>query len=107
MYPEWAESMARISSEGRCGICLTRTGDILVFGDGALRFVYRFGRWRYMNHAHIVDLLRSLARVQRVPPRVVGAVARSVYRTAIDVSFRRSGGLLVVLRARKQLRKLV
>lgn len=107
MFPEWAENMARISTEGRCGISLTRAGDILVFGDGALRFVYRFGRWRYMNHAHIVDLLRSLARVQRVPPKLVGAVTRSVYRTALDVSFRRSGGLLVVLRARKQLRNLV
>lgn len=107
MFPEWAENMARVSSEGRCGICLTRAGDILVFGDGALRFVYRFGRWRYMNHEQIVDLLRSLARVQKVPPRVVGAVTRSMYRTALDVSFRRSGGLLVVLRARKRLRRLV
>jgi hypothetical protein len=107
MFPEWAENMARASTDGRCGICLTRSGDILVFGDGALRFVYRFGRWRYMNHAQIVDLLRSLARVQKVPPEVVGAVTRSVYRTALDISFRRSGGLIVVLRARKHLRELV
>ncbi|MEK6225398.1 MAG: hypothetical protein AABM40_03795 [Chloroflexota bacterium] len=107
MFPEWAENIARLSRNGRCGVCLTRAGDFLVFVDGALRFVYRFGRWRYLNNAHIVDLLRNLARVQRVAPARVGVVTKSVYRTALDVSFRRSGGLLVVLRARARLRELV
>lgn len=106
-FPEWSEHLARLSRFGRCGIALTRTGDILVFGDGSLRFAYRFGRWRYLNHAHIVDLLKNIARVQNVAPRKVAAVAKSAYRTALDVSFRRTGGLIVVLRAVRLLRSLV
>lgn len=106
-FPEWAGDMARLSRGNRCGVVLTRAGDILVFGDGSLRFTYRFGKWRYLNHRHIVDLLKNLARVQRVAPRRIGAVAKSVYRIALDVSFRRSGGLIVVLGAVRDLRKLV
>lgn len=106
-FPEWASDMARLSKGTRCGIALTRAGDILVFEDGSLRFTYRFGKWRYLNHRHIVDLLKNLARVQNVAQRKVGAVAKGVYRTALDVSFRRSGGLIVVLGAVRDLRKVV
>lgn len=106
-YPEWAGYMAGASHKGRCGICLTRAGDILFFGDGVLRFSYRFGRWRYWNHSHLIDLLRGLARVQHVDPSLIKAVVTSVYRTALDVSFRRTGGMLVVLRRRDDLRAIV
>lgn len=107
IFPEWAEDVARISKNKRCGICLTRAGDILVFDEGTLRFAYRFGRWRYLNHRHIIDLLKNLARVPHVAPTLVGKVAKRIYRTALDVSFRRSGGLLVVLRSHQHLRQLV
>lgn len=106
-FPEWASDMARLSRGRRCGVALTRAGDILVFEDGSLRFTYRFGKWRYLNHRHIVDLLKNLARVQNVAPHRIGTVAKSVYRTALDVSFRRSGGLIVVLGAVRDLRKVV
>ncbi len=106
-FPQWASDIARLSRGKRCGVALTRAGDILVFGEGSLRFTYRYGKWRYLNHPHIVVLLKNLARVQRVPTRKIGTVAKSVYRTALDVSFRRSGGLIVVLRAVRDLRRLV
>jgi hypothetical protein len=106
-FPDWTESIARSSRNGRCGIALSRQGDILVFDEGTLRFTYRYGRWQYWNHSHLVNLLRDQARAQRVPPNRVGRVVGAIYRAALDVSFRRSGGLFVILHNRKHLRKVV
>jgi hypothetical protein len=106
-FPEWAGPIARASRQGRCGIALTRQGDILVFDEGALRFTYRFGRWRYWNHSHVVNLLRDRARAQRVPRSIVGHVVGSIYRAALDISFRRSGGLFVILHNQNDIHKIV
>jgi hypothetical protein len=106
-YPYWAEPIARASRRGRCGVALSRQGDILVFDEGTLRFTYRYGRWQYWNHAHLVHLLRDRARVQRLPKTILGRVVGAIYRTALDVSFRRSGGLFVILHNRKNLRDVV
>lgn len=40
-YPDWAEPIAGASRLGKCGIALSRQGDILVFDEGSLRFTYR------------------------------------------------------------------
>jgi len=106
-FPGWTEAMARVSRSRRCGITLTRLGDILVFDEGALRLTYRYGRWRYWNHAHVVKLLRDRARAQRVPPQIVGSVVGSIYRAALDISFRRTGGLFVLLHNKKHLHHIV
>jgi hypothetical protein len=106
-FPDWAEHMARVSRQGRCGIVLTRQGDILVFDEGTLRFTYRYGRWRYWNHLHVINLLRDQARAQRVPRKLVGSVVGSIYRTALDISFRRSGGLFVIVHNQELLDEIV
>jgi hypothetical protein len=106
-YPDWTESLARSSRGTACGIALSRQGDILVFDDGTLRFTYRLGRWQYWNHTHLIKLLRNRARAQRVPPRLVGRVVGAIYRVALDVSFRRSGGLFLILHNRAYLRRVV
>jgi hypothetical protein len=106
-YPDWAEPIARASQAARCGIALSRQGDILVFDAGALRFTYRYGRWHYWNHAHLIHLLRSLARTQHVQPSILGRVVGSIYRASLDISFRRSGGLFVLLRRKDRLRDVV
>lgn len=106
-FPDWAEPIARASRSKRCGIALSRQGDILVFDGGSLRFTYRYGQWQYWNHAHLVYLLRDRARAQRVPRRILGRVVGSIYRAALDVSFRRCGGLFVILHNRKYLRDVV
>jgi DNA integrity scanning protein DisA with diadenylate cyclase activity len=72
-----------------------------------LTLTYRFGRWQYGNHTHIVDLIANAARVQHVDPAEVSGVVRSIYRAALDIAFRRSGGLFVLLRNRQNLRKTV
>jgi len=102
-YPDWSEPIARASRSKRCGIALSRQGDILIFDQGSLRFTYRYGRWQYWNHAHLVRLLRNRARAQRVRRKVLSRVVRAIYRAALDVSFRRSGGLFVILHNRKKL----
>ncbi len=86
---------------------LTRHGDILIFDAGTLRFTYRMGNWQYWNHAHLVDLLKNAARVQRVPTEMIPLVVNSIYRAALDISFRRSGALFVILRNRQQVDHLV
>lgn len=106
-YPDWAEPIARASRPNRYGIALSRQGDILVFDKGSLRFTYRFGRWQYWNHAHLIYLLRDRARAQRVPTKILGRVVGAIYRAALDVSFRRSGGLFVILHNRKFLKHVV
>jgi DisA bacterial checkpoint controller nucleotide-binding len=104
-FPDWAESLAAMSRNKRCGIALSRQGDILVFEEGTLRFTYRFGRWQYWNHGHLLKLLKG--RAQKVARTVVGKVTEAIYRAALDVSFRRSGGLFVVLHNRAHLRSVV
>lgn len=106
-YPDWAEPIARASRSDRCGIALSRQGDILVFDKGTLRFTYRYGRWQYWNHAHLVYLLRDRARAQRVRKQILGRAVGAIYRAALDVSFRRSGGLFVILHNRKFLHDVV
>ena len=106
-YPDWSEAMARASRSGRCGIALSRQGDILVFDEGTLRFTYRFGQWQYWNHTHLVKLLRDRAKAQRIPRTLLGRVVGAIYRAALDVSFRRTGGLFVILHNRNSLHEIV
>src|SRR5216684_3746731 len=106
-FPDWAEPLARNSRGARYGIALSRQGDILVFDGGNLRFTHRNGRWQYWNHNHIVNLLCDRAKAPRVPPKVVSNVVGTVYVGALDVSFRRSGGLFVILHNRHNLRQIV
>jgi hypothetical protein len=106
-YPRWCDDLASHSRGRRLGLCLTRQGDLLVLDSGKLTLTYRFGRWQYWNHGHIVDLLANAARVRHVAPDQVLRVVRSVYRAALDVAFRRSGGLFVLLRNQQNLRRTV
>ena len=106
-FPDWSESLARASLTGRCAIALTRQGDILVFDRGVLRFTYRYGKWQYWNHTHVVGLLRDRAKAQKVPKHVLGRVVGTIYRVALDVSFRRSGGLFVVLHRKTAIHEIV
>jgi DisA bacterial checkpoint controller nucleotide-binding len=106
-YPIWAERVARSSRDRRYGIVLSRQGDMLVFDGGSLRFTYRNGRWQYWNHNHILNLLRDRAKAQKVSSKTINAVIVAIYLGALDVSFRRSGGLFVILHNRRNLRQIV
>lgn len=103
-YPLWAEDMAACTRNGRCGIALTRHGDILIFKEGSLLWTYRFGRWQMWNHAALCQLLTNLIRGRKTPLQTSAKLARAVYRAALDAAFRRRGALFVVLDARKHLK---
>lgn len=106
-FPSWSERIARASRAGKYGIALSRQGDILIFEEGTLRFSYRFGRWQFWNHRFLLELLRDQARAQGVNRSQLGRVIGPIYRAALDISFRRSGGLFVILKNRNNVRKLV
>ena len=52
-------------------------------------------------------LLRDRARAQKVRPSFLGRLVGEIYRAALDVSFRRSGGLFLILRNRNNIGKVV
>ena len=106
-YPEWAEPIARGSRNALFAVALSRQGDILVFENGSLLFSYRYGQWQYWNHNYLIALLTNLARAQSVPRKFVGTLVRAIYKAALDLSFRRSGGLFVLLKNRYNLDELV
>lgn len=97
--PRWSETIALEAQRNWAGIgvCLSASGDILIFERGTLRFSYRSGRWQYWGHNHIVAILRDLLRGQNVPAKVRSGLANVLYRVALDLSFRRHGALFVVL----------
>lgn len=101
--PEWTEWLAATTGADRVAICLTRSGDILLFAGGTMTFAYRFGQWKFWNHLHLVNLLKALAQTQKVPIGVTSRVVSAVYRAALDVSFRRTGALFLILRNEGQL----
>jgi hypothetical protein len=102
-YPYWAEGISGRARDSVVAICLTRQGDILVFDEGMLRLSYRYGRWQYWNHAHLIKLIASLMRGNKASESRVSATARAAYQTALDVSFRRTGGLIVLLKNKNNL----
>jgi len=106
-FPEWARDIALRSLRNRLAISLTRHGDILVFANGNLHLSYRAGQWQYWNHTHVIDLVRNYARAQRVQPRALGRLVARLYRLALDVSFRHTGGLVLLLRNSRRLHDVV
>jgi len=106
-FPEWARQLAMTSHRKALGVSLTRHGDIVVFANGNLHLSYRAGQWCYWNHGHVVDLVRNTARVQRVPPKALGRLVSRLYRLALDISFRHTGGLILILRSRRNVSQVV
>lgn len=106
-YPEWSQYLCFASHGSAISVGLTRQGDILVFIRGTLRFTYRSGRWQYWNHALALDVLIGRASRQHSNPEDLHDTLKQMYRIAMDVSFRRSGCLLVLLHNRPHLHELV
>lgn len=82
---EWAHG-------GRIAVSLTRTGEILLFEKGALRFALRGGHWHHYTHEAAIAAL-PLPRSRRA--------RRAVYETLLDVSFARTGRCLAVVERSK------
>lgn len=95
--PWWSAGLAERSLEmSGAGVALVRNGDMLVLHNGRMIFNQRAGRWRIWNHAAIIFRLKAawqgLGRRGNLDEVLV-----YLYHVALDLSFRRSGGLLVVV----------
>lgn len=103
-YPIWAGHLVRQCQNAKMfAIALTRNGDILFLGKQGLVWAYRFGRWQLWAHDHIMHMLHQVCRGQRVSSSVVEQVAKRLYQSAMDVSFRRTGGLFVLMANRRKI----
>lgn len=102
--PLWLDPIAETAAaKNALGIALSRNGAILVAWKGSLILQYRTGRWTLFNHSENIDTLTTvLARIRGQAQGGLSRLASRLYRCALDVSFRRSGGLFVVLSGRRQ-----
>jgi hypothetical protein len=78
---EWSQGL-------RCAFCLTRTGEILVFSDRALRYARRRTAWHHFTHEAV------MAQLDCVPDVSLRA---TIYESLLDASFARSGACLAIL----------
>ena len=113
-HPEWLERIARLTrrkrlAKGRkgtaiydCGIVLTQHGDILVIARGILLLAYRAGVWRVYDHEYFRDEISRALRAVGRPRDTLESVANAIYQTAIDASFRHTGGLIGVFKRRSK-----
>lgn len=107
-YPAWLEAVALLTqrSKGRgtrklryvCAFVLTGHGDLLVLGFGQLLLSCRAGLWRAYDHRQFTRVIQSSLRSKGQQGSTLKQLAAAVYATALDVSFRHTGGLLGVLR---------
>ena len=105
--PWWVAGLADAAKDREgAALALTRNGDLLVLIKGRLAFSARAGRWRKWDHAAILGRLKNLWDF-RGAPQQVQTVLHYFYHVALDLSFRRSGGLLVVAGSEKRLKKLL
>jgi hypothetical protein len=94
--PWWSAGLADTSERmNGVGIALVRSGDVIVLHQGQLLFTQRSGRWQIWNHTAIVARLRQ-AWAGKGRRGNADRVLHYLYHVALDLSFRRSGGLLVL-----------
>lgn len=106
--PVWLDPLADSARIGKAvGIALTRTGAILIAWKGNLLLSYRLGKWVLWYHSENVEIIREGLTHQGRKPEQIGRLAAKLYRCALDLSFRKTGGLLVTLRSPRYLSKLV
>lgn len=105
--PWWCSGLATASHRlNGIGIVLVRSGDMLVVHNGRLLFSLRAGKWRIWSHAAILGRMES-AWNGRGHPGEIRRLLRYLYHVALDLSFRRSGGLLIIMARRERLAVLL
>jgi len=105
--PWWCSPIATKSDAiSGVGLALIRSGDLVVINRGQLLFSQRAGRWQVWNHRAILATLRDSWHGSG-PRNNVNEILVCLYHVALDLSFRRSGGLLVILHSEKSLNALL
>lgn len=85
------ENVAKLCGDKKIGIVLTENGDILIFRNRALVFSKRLGMWNVYSHEEIIQLLANRGSYS------LKDIRRSIYYTALDVSYGYTGGCIVYL----------
>lgn len=98
--PEWAIRISRAAGKSGLAFALTRQGDIVCIANRRLIASCRAGKWIVWSHEHLSETFSRLIRKQKVSRSRVGNTATALYETAVDVSFRKSGGLLLVIQSK-------
>ncbi|MBO7527857.1 MAG: hypothetical protein J6T74_08230 [Clostridia bacterium] len=84
-------SFARYCDMGRIGIVLTVQGEILLFKNRNLIYSKKRGVWSSYYHDEIIALLSNRTS------QSIKEIRKSLYYTALDVSFAGTGGCIVYL----------
>lgn len=84
------EMVARYCNDKKIGIVLTKDGDFLIFKNRNLLFSKRAGDWNIYSHEEVIQLLSY-------SDYSLKDIRRSIYYTALDISFAYCGGCIVYL----------
>lgn len=84
--------VARYCGEKKVGIALTENGDMLIFKNRTLMFAKRRGKWNIYSHEEVIQLLSYRTE------HSLKEIRRAIYLSAIDCSFRYTGGIIVYLK---------
>lgn len=97
LRPRWSAGMAETAKEHNgIGISLTRSNDMVIVEGGRLLFSYRAGKWQRWNHTELKQRIRGLWDFRGTPAQLTHVLSH-LYHVAMDLSFRRSGGILAVV----------
>ncbi len=84
--------VASWAKDGKVAICLTRTGDIVVFKFGRLYAARRGSKWMVFSHSPVITQMS----LPNIPDH-----RKAVYASCLDVSFAHTGGCIGVVRSDK------
>lgn len=105
--PWWFGSLADTAARfGGVGVALTRGGDLLVAHRRQLVVSQRSGLWMLWRHSELLDRIRQSWRTRGRRDQLDHVIV-ALYRVALELALRRSGGLLVVASSREGGRRLV
>jgi len=105
--PWWFGALADTAARlGGVGVALTRGGDLLIGHRQELIVSQRSGLWMIWRHADLLLRVRQSWRTGE-GGGVLDQVLVAIYRIALELALRRSGGLLIVVSIREQGRRLV
>ncbi len=105
--PWIASGLAERAKEIRgVGMMLLRSGDIIVVHKGRMVFSQRAGNWIRWSHTSILARLFG-AWDFRGNSQEIQKILTYLYHLAMDLSFRRSGALLVVVSSNKEFSRML
>ena len=93
-------NMAHQCYVNRIGLALLPNGDMLIFKEQELVFAKRRGQWNCFSHDEVMAKLAVKPTEQNYDLR------KSIYLTALDTSFTKTGGCIVLLKKENSLNVL-